>query len=105
MVLQLSLFKLRPEVAPDQVDSLMRRARSLLLRIPQVLSVRAGKKIEPFCDWPFFLAVEFESRDKQAIGLDDPHWLKFVHDVIGPHVGEELTLSYELEPGRDIRYS
>ena len=71
----------------------------------QVLSVRAGKKIEPFCEWPFFLAVEFDSRDKQAIGLDDPHWLKFIHDVMGPHAAEELTLTYELEPGRDIRYS
>ena len=77
MVLQLSLSNFGPMSRPDQVDALMRRARSLLVRIPQVLSVRAGKKIEPFCEWPFFLAVEFDSRDKQAIGLDDPHWLKF----------------------------
>jgi hypothetical protein len=105
MVLHVSLCKFQPDVPADQVDMLMRRARSLLLRIPQVLSVRSGKKIDPDCEWPFFLAVEFESRDKQAIGLDDPHWLKFMHEVLGPHLAGELAMDYELEPGRNIKYS
>jgi len=105
MVLQLSLFKLRPEVSDDQVDALMRRARSQLLRIPQVLTVRSGKKIDPFCEWPFFVAIEFDSRDKQAIAIDDPMWLKFTLETLRPHITDELTLHYELEPGRNVKYS
>lgn len=99
------LFKLRPEVDDGQVDELMRRARSQLLRIPQVLTVRSGKKIEPGAKWPFFVAMEFESRDKQAIGLDDPMWLKFTLETLQPVITEELVVNYELEPGRNIKYS
>jgi hypothetical protein len=105
MVLEVLLYKLRPEVEPDAVDELMRRARSQLLRIPQVLSVRAGKEIAPFSEWPFAVALEFDTRAKQAIAHDDPVWLKFTHDTMGPHVREHLSLQYELEPGRNVKYS
>lgn len=105
MVLEVLLYKLRPEVQPDGVDDLMRRARSQLLRIPQVLSVRSGKEIVPFSGWPFVVALEFDTRAKQAIAHDDPVWLKFTHDTMGPHVLEQVSLHYELEPGRDVKYS
>ncbi len=105
MVIEVTLLKLRTEVTPDRVDEMMRRVRSILLRVPQVLTVRSGKKIEPFCEWPFFIAVEFETRDKQAMAHDDPLWLKYTHEVLKPHATEQLTLHYELEPGRDVKYS
>ena len=105
MVFEVLLYKLRPEVPPDVVDELMRRARSQLLRIPQVLSVRAGKEIVPFSDWPFVVALEFDTRAKQAIAHDDPVWLKFTHETMRPHVLEQAALQYELEPGRNVKYS
>ena len=105
MVIQVSLFKLRPEVSPDQVEELMRRTRSQLLQIREVLSVRSGKKIDPHCPWPFMMVLEFESLDKQAMCYDDPIWAKFTHEIINPLTSEQLTLNYELEPGRNIRYS
>jgi len=105
MVLQLMLYKLRPQTGAEVVDDLMRRARSQLLRIPQVLSVRAGKEIAASSDWPLVVALEFENRAKQAIAHDDPIWLKFTQETIGPHVAESRLLDYELEPGRDVKYS
>ena len=105
MVLQLMLYKPRPETGDEAVDDLMRRARSQLLRIPQVLSVRAGKEIVASSDWPLVVALEFESRAKQAMAHDDPMWLKFTHETIGPHVAASCSLDYELEPGRNVKYS
>ncbi len=105
MVTQVSLFKLRPEVTPDKVDEMMRKTRSSLLRIPEVLTVRAGKKIDPFCEWPFFICLDFESLDKQAMCYDDPIWVKFTHEVIKPNTADQLTLNYELEPGKNVKYS
>jgi hypothetical protein len=105
MVLQILLYKLRPEVEPEIVEDLMRRARTQLLRIPQVLSVRAGKEIVPFSEWPFVVALEFDTRAKQAIAHDDPFWLKFTRDTMSPHVLEQVNLDYELEPGRNVKYS
>lgn len=105
MVLQILLYKLRPDVGAETVEMLMRRARTQLLRIPQVLSVRAGKEIVPFSEWPFVVALEFDTRAKQAIAHDDPFWLKFIQDTMRPHVLDERSLDYELEPGRNVKYS
>ena len=40
-----------------------------------------------------------------ALGHADPVYGKFLAEVITPHVREQLSLSYELEPGKDTRYS
>lgn len=105
MVLEVSLFKLQPEVTPEQVEEMMRRTRSLLLQIREVLSVKSGKKIHPLAEWPFSVVLEFESLEKQRLCHEDGTWVKFRREVIEPAVLEELTLSYELEPGRNVKYS
>ena len=64
MVIQVSLFELRPEVTAEKVEEIMRRTRSQLLQIREVLSVRAGKMIDPAGSWPFMIVLEFESLDK-----------------------------------------
>jgi uncharacterized protein (DUF1330 family) len=105
MVQHISLYKLRPEVTPDRLEEMMRRTRSQLLKIPEVLSVKAGKKIDPFSEWPFSIILEFDSLDKQAMCYDDPIWVKFTHEVIRPNTSEQLTLNYELDPGKNVKYS
>ena len=36
---------------------------------------------------------------------DDPIWAKFTHEVIKALTSGQLTLNYELEPGRNVKYS
>ncbi len=105
MVHHVALYKLRPEVTPEVVEEMIRRARSLLLRIPEVLSVRSGKKIEAACEWPFFVSIDFESRHKQAMFRDDPVYLKYLEEVVRPNTSEQLLLDYEMDPGRNVKYS
>jgi len=105
MVQHIVLFKLKPETTEETVEKMMRDTRIQLLKIPEVLSVKCGKKIVPEMEWPFFIAVEFESMDKLAVYMDDPIHLKYVQDVIKPNIIERLALDYETEPGKDVRYS
>lgn len=105
MVHHIVLFKLRPEVTPAKLEEMMMNTRMQLLKIPEVLSVKCGKKIDPKCEWPFFIAVDFESTDKLAVYRDDPVHLKYVSEVLKPNTTERLTLDYEMEPGKDVRYS
>ena len=79
--------------------------RMMLLKIPEVMSVKCGKKIDPKSEWPFFIAADFESMDKLAIYRDDPIHLKYVEEVLKPFTTERLALDYEMDPGRDVRYS
>jgi len=105
MIQHLVLFKLRPEVDEERIEWMMRETRMRLLKIPEVLAVRCGKRIPADQDWPFFLAVEVESTEKLALYLEDANHIKFRDEVIQPWVSERLALDFEMEPGRDVRYS
>lgn len=105
MVHHLVLFKVKPDVDDERLEWMMRETRIQLLKIPEVLTVKCGKKIEPGCEWPFFLSVDIESMEKLAIYRDDPIHVKFVEEVIRPHTTERLAMDFEMDPGRDVRYS
>jgi len=99
------LFKLKPGLPADRVEELMAKTRAQLLKIPVVLSVKCGKRIDPASPYEFFLSVDVESMDKLAIYRDDPVHIKFVEEVIKPNTSERAAYDYEMEPGKDIRYS
>src|SRR5207302_8174068 len=105
MIHHIVLFKLKPEVTPPKLEEMMMNTRINLLKIPEVLSVKCGKRIDPKNEWPFFIAVDFESMDKAALYRDDPLHLKYLEDVVKPYTSERLALDYEMEPGKDVRYS
>ncbi|MGI8821170.1 MAG: Dabb family protein [Chthoniobacterales bacterium] len=105
MVHHISLFKLKPEVTPARVEEMMMNARMQLLKIQEVLSIKCGKRIHPQMDWPFFIAIDFESMDKYEIYAEDPIYLKFVEEVIKPNVADTLRLDFEMDPGKDVQFS
>ena len=105
MVHHINLFKLKPDVSPDKLEEMMMTTRMSLLKIPEILSVRCGKNLESDSDWPFFIALEFESKEKLAMTEDDAIFMKFVADVIKSHTSERLTLNFEMEPGKNVKYS
>src|SRR5215468_6513475 len=105
MVHHVVLYKLRPEVTPARVEAMMMNTRMQLLKIPEALSIKCGKRIDPELDWPFFIAIDFESMDKYAIFREDPIYVKFVEEVIKPNTSESLDLDFEMDPGKDVRFS
>ena len=105
MVHHIVLYKLKPEVTPARVEAMMMNARMQLLKIPEVLSIKCGKRIDPESDWPFFIAIDFESMDKYAIFREDSIFVKFNEEVIKPNTEDSLTLDFEMDPGKDVRFS
>src|SRR6266496_4263074 len=84
MVHHIVLYKLKHEVTPARVEEMMMNARMQLLKIPEVLSIKCGKRIDPETDWPFFIAIDFESMDKFAMFREDSIYVKFVADIPNP---------------------
>jgi hypothetical protein len=105
MVHHVSLFKLKPDVTPAKLEQLMRSTRINLLKIPEILAVRCGKNIEKNSEWPFFIALDFESMEKMAVTEDDAIYMKFMAEVVVKNTSERLVLNYEMEPNKDTRYS
>ena len=105
MVHHIVLYKLKPEVTPARVEEMMMNARMQLLKIPEVLSIKCGKRIDPETEWPFFVAIDFESMDKFAMFREDPIYVKFAEEVIKPNTDDSLVLDFEMDPGKDVRFS
>ncbi len=105
MVHHIVLFKLKPEVTPARVEEMMMNTRMQLLKIQEVLSIKCGKRIKSEMQWPFFIAIDFESMDKFDIFRDDPIYVKYVEEVVKPNTAEALTLDFEMDPGKDVQFS
>ena len=98
-------FQLVAGADPTTLEQLVRTSRSQLLRIPEVLAVRSGRNLDPCSPWHFFFAVEVDSLEKLRTVLEDPFYLKLMAKTIQPHAVAELSLDYELDPSRDLKYS
>ncbi len=105
MIHHLSLYQLKPEVTPARVEEIMMNARMQLLKIPEVLAIKCGKRINSEMEWPFFIAIDFESMDKQAMFREDPVYVKFEAEIIRPNVAKTQVLNFEMDPGKDVRFS
>ena len=58
MVHHIVLYKLKPEVTPARVEEMMMNTRMQLLKIPEVLNIKCGKRIDP----ELALAVLYRNR-------------------------------------------
>ncbi|MGJ8698309.1 MAG: Dabb family protein [Verrucomicrobiaceae bacterium] len=105
MIDHLLFYKLKPEVDDAVIEEMIRTSRSLLLKVPPVLSVRTGRTVDPKSDWPFYILLEFESREKKRICQDDANYLKFLKVVIEPHTSTSYSIDYETDPSKDLKYS
>jgi hypothetical protein len=105
MIHHVVYFQLKPEVDEAMMEELVRTSRSLLLRIPEVLSVRSGRNLDTESQWRFFVAIEVNSLDKLKVTLDDPFHLKFIEKHIKPNTVAQFAMDFELDPSRDLKYS
>jgi len=105
MICQISLYTLKPEVTPDRLEEMMWTSRATLLRIREVLHLNVGKRIKASDPWDWFLSIEAESLDKLAILQDDPHYFKFLQEVVKASVLKQEVVTFEMEPRKDVKYS
>ncbi len=105
MVQDIILCQLKDGLGEEALEIMMRETRIRLLKIPEIRHVRCGKKIDPAMPWPFFVAVEYETMDKKRMAESDAIHVTFVEQVLKPHAAKIERLVYEMEPGKDVRYS
>ena len=105
MISHIAFYRLKPEVDPQRLEEMVRSTRSLLLKIPEILSVHSGRNVNPESDWHFYYSIDVESLGKLAMTTDDPLFLKFLESVIRPNTEDEFVFDFETDPSKDLRYS
>src|ERR1700757_3993891 len=100
MIHRIVLYKIKPELVPEEIEKILIQTRMQLLKIPVAMNVRCGRRIDQNNEWPFFLAVDFDSKERMAMFSEDPIYIKFVEETIKPNTREALVLDYETDPKR-----
>lgn len=105
MIHHVVFFQLKEDVDALVIETLVRTSRSLLLKIPEVLSIRSGRNIDQESKWRVFLAIEVDSLDKLRIVQDSPYHLQFMEKFIKPHTDDRMEMNFELDPSKNLKYS
>ncbi len=105
MIHHVIYFQLNETAKAKVLEEMVRASRSWLLKIPEVLSVRSGRNLDPESQWQFFYAVEVESREKLKFVKEAAFHLKFHREFIEPHVRTRFEMDFELDPSRELKYS
>lgn len=105
MIHHLLFFKLKPEVDSDGIAEMIRTTRSILLKVPEVHSIRTGRSTDSDSEWPFYISLEFESLEKKRIYEDDAMYLKFQKVVVDRMTLSSYHMDYETDPSKELKYS
>jgi Stress responsive A/B Barrel Domain len=100
MIHRIVLYKLKPELTAEQIERILIQTRMQLLKIPVAMNVRCGRRIDKNNEWPLFLAVEFDSKERMSMFKEDPIYIKFIEETIKPNTQQSLVLDYETDPKR-----
>jgi len=98
-------FKLAPHVTAEQVENLLIETRINLLKIPEVMNIKTGKNVNPQSEYQFFLCFDCESLAKLEVYRQHPIHIKYVQETITPNTVARFAQDFEMEPGKDVRYS
>ena len=105
MIYHIAYFKLQEQVDHVQIEQMIRQTRAQLLKIPETLSVRSGQNLDQDSDWAFFFSIETETTIKLKLLQGDANYLKFLETVIRPNTQATFAQTFELEPGKELKYS
>jgi len=106
MVHHISFLKLKPGLDSQQVENLIVETRIRLLRIPEVLNLRVGKKIDLKGNpHDLFFSLDAENLLKLRVVQESAVFVQFQHQVVEPNVEKHSSFEYEMEPGKDVTYS
>jgi hypothetical protein len=106
MIHHLTLLTTKPEVISTKLEEIMVETRIRLLKIPEVNNLRVGKRVDTANNpYTFFFSFDVENMDKLAFVQENAVFVLFEKQILGPFVAASKSYDYEMEPGKDVRYS
>src|SRR5882672_11014754 len=95
MIHHIVLYKLKPEVTPARVEEMMMNTRMQLLKIPEVLNIKCGKRVDPELPWPFFIAIDLKWMAESPFSGEAPFVVMFMEKIKKPNAPVSQTTDSE----------
>lgn len=106
MIHHICLMEAKPSVAPEKLESLMVETRIRLLKIPEVNNLRVGKRVDTIHNpHTFFFSFDCDNMDKLQILQESAIYTQFQKQILDAFTDTYLMFNYEMEPGKDVKYS
>lgn len=106
MVHHLVLLTTKPEVPAAKLEDLMVETRIRLLKIPDVNNLHVGKRIDTASNpYHYFYSFDVENMDRLTFVEENAVYTQFEKQILGPFISAYKVYNYEMEPGKDVRYS
>ena len=105
MIHFIALYRVGKKTSDEDLEEMIRISRTCFHKVNEAHNFRSGRNVEPKSDYAFFIAADFESRDKLLMFQEDPNYHRFLADVVETFTEEAKELVFETEPGRDPKYS
>ena len=106
MIHHVVLLTTKPEVIANKLEEIMVETRIRLLKIPEVNNLRVGKRVDVANNaFTCFFSFDVENMDKLAYVMENAVYVQFEKQILGAFVADSKSLDYEMEPGKDVRYS
>jgi len=106
MIHHLMLLTTKPDVVSSKIEDLMVETRIRLLKLPDINNLRVGKRVDLEGNpYTWFFSFDIENMDKLAFVYESAIFIQYERQVITPFIASSQVFDYEMEPGKDVRYS
>ncbi len=106
MIHHLCLLKAKPEVTAQKLEEIIVETRIRLLKIPEINNLRVGKRIDAEKNpYTYFFNFDTENLDKLKYSLESAIYVQFQKQILDINVASFISYDYEMEPGKDVKYS
>lgn len=106
MIHHLMLLTTKPDLPPAKIEDIMVETRIRMLKIPEVNNLRVGKRVDTDNNpYSVFFSFDVENMDKLAYVQENAVYVQFEKQILGKFIASSRVFNYEMEPGKDVRYS
>lgn len=106
MVHHITLMEAQTDVTGEILENIMVETRIRLLKIPEISNLRVGKRIDVKGNpYTLFYSFDVENMDKLRIVHDNAVFAQYQTKALSKPIMRQTHFNYEMEPGKDIRYS
>lgn len=105
MIHHICLVETNDSVNSEKIEEIMVETRIRLLKIPEINNLHVGKRIDSDNEYNYFYSFDIENMDKLKYAQESAVFTQFQKQILDPHAENMVTMDYEMEPGKDVKYS